>query len=160
MPLLHGQSRNCTMPKKKKVEPEIIAVIKPKDGEGFNASDAVAAALKQGWEIKLQMDQLQEQLDAANEIIRDAVETGSSISIPGVCKSSVYEQARMAVSDPDSLRGLLGGRFGDLVKEEAVYKLRDALKDIVKDSKNPLSEPVRECLKISSSVIVKYSASA
>jgi hypothetical protein len=144
---------------KLKEEVTVAAEIIQRDtGEVSAAEPSLIRLAMQGWEIQKQMAALEEALKPIKAGLQEALSTGSSLVVKGVCRVVVSEAERVSIGDADKLAAVLGERFGDLVKTEAVYKPEPRLVEMASDGDEPLSPAIRACLKVGKSTSVKFLA--
>ena len=128
------------------------------DGEQRPAPPDLVALGHDGWELKLKLDELQKQLQQIKDDLQARLGPDATLVIDGACRIAIVPTQRMTLTDVETCRGLLGGRFADLVRAETAYTLSDALKDILLDPDHPLSEPLRTCVAIKQGVSVVFRA--
>lgn len=114
--------------------------------------------LMQGWEIKKQIDKLEEDLRVINAKIIETHGVGASLIVHGVCRASTAERESVRIKDADRLKAVLGERFADLVKTEVAYKPEQRLIEMACDGDEPLQPAIGACLAVGKSSTVTWRA--
>jgi len=122
------------------------------------ASPALVRQAVRAWGLVRRIDELEEELGALKAELAQAIGTGRSLVVPGVCRVSVAATRSVAVADADKLRALLGERFADLVIESVSYKPTEQLIDMSADGDDPMSPAYRALLKVRTSTTVRITA--
>lgn len=112
----------------------------------------------EGIAAKRRLEEAKERLEAINAELLQAHGTGCSLVVPGVCRASLSERVSVQVTDADRLRGVLGGRWVDLVDERVSYRPTEKLIELTSDGDHPLQAAVGECLTVSRSQSVTWRA--
>jgi hypothetical protein len=126
--------------------------------EAVPLSAADIRLVMQGWEIKKQMDALEEQLKEVNARLMGAHGHGASLVVHGVCRASIAERESVRIKDADRLRSVLGARFDDLVKTEVSYKPEHRLLEMACDGDEPLQRAIGACLAVGKTSSVTWRA--
>lgn len=132
-------------------------IVERETGEVRAATPALIRLGMKGWEIQKQIAALEEALKPIKAGLADAL-VGNSMVIKGVCRVVVSESERVSIGDAHKLAAVLGDRFDDLVKTEAVFKPEPKLVDMAGDADEPLQASIRACLKVGKSTSVKFLA--
>lgn len=129
---------------------------------GGERVEAVAAALVRqavrAWVLVKRVDELEEELKALKEELAQALGTGVSLVVPGVCRVSVAATSSVTVADAQNLRDLLGERFADLVTESVSYKPTEQLIEMSADGDDPMAPAYRALLKVRQGRTVRITA--
>lgn len=137
------------------------AYIEPHGGGG-ECVDAVAPALVRqavaAWGLVKRIDELEEELKRLKDELAQALGTGVSLVVPGVCRVSVVATSSVSVADADKLRALLGERFDDLVTESVSYKPSEQLIEMSADGDDPMAPAYRALLKVRQGRTVRITA--
>lgn len=145
---------------KAKLKEEVVVaaeIIERETGEVSAADPSLIRLGMKGWDIQKQIAALEEELKPIKAQLAEAL-VGNSMVVKGVCRVVVSESERVSIGDADKLAAVLGDRFGDLVKSEAVYKPEPRLVEMACDADDPLQPSIRACLKVGKSTSVKFLA--
>jgi len=126
------------------------------NGRAVQADIGLVALALQGFSIKGQIENLEGQLKAINDRLENSLGPGSVLVIEGVCRIPIASRQTFKLTDPETCKALLGGRFDDLVYSSVEYTLTDKCKAIVLDPDHPLSESLRACVAIKESRSVTF----
>ena len=127
-------------------------------GEVTKAPKKLVEKVERGFAIKREMDALKEELDGINSQLIEEVGPNHTIEVEGLVKASISESQRVKVAQPGTLRGVLGQRFEDLVREETRYEPEPKLKEMAFAGDDPQADKIRDALTISTSRSVSYKA--
>ncbi len=127
-------------------------------GEVLPLSAAAIRLVMEGWEIRKQIEALEESLQRINGQLIEAHGTGASLIVPGVCRASIAERDSVRIKDADRLHAVLGDRFADLVRTEVTYKPEQRLIEMACDGDEPLAPAIGVCLSVSKSLSVTWRA--
>ncbi|WP_043698837.1 hypothetical protein [Tepidimonas taiwanensis] len=129
---------------------------------GGERVEAVAPALVRqavrAWGLVKRIDELEEELKGLKDELAQALGTGVSLVVPGVCRVSVAATSSVSVADADKLRELLGERFADLVTESVSYKPTEQLIEMSADGDDPMAPAYRALLKVRQGRAVRITA--
>jgi hypothetical protein len=128
------------------------------DGEIVALSAEDVRLLSQGWDIKMQIGNLEKALAEINASLIKAHGAGVSLIVPGVCRASIAEREGVKIKDAERLKAILGGRFGDLVKTVVDYKPEQRLVEMACDGDEPLQPAIGACLTVSKGTSVTWRA--
>jgi hypothetical protein len=127
------------------------------DGSLHDAPGDLAALAIEGWQVRKEIDAMQQRLDSINAMLIEAVGPGRAIHVDGICRASIAETTRVKVEDPGQLVEILGPqRFADLVDETTTWKASPKLLTLAADADDETGRQVAACLSASSSTSVRW----
>jgi len=125
-------------------------------GDETKAPADILQLVQQGWTYREAKEVADAALKATNTALLEAVGVGYTITVNGLCSAGLTERETAKVTDPDTLRQVLGSRFEDLVVTTVSYKPTDKLFEIVSDPDHLLREHVLDCITFDVSQTVTY----
>ncbi|NOU49958.1 hypothetical protein HG263_05335 [Pseudoalteromonas sp. JBTF-M23] len=138
---------------------EVVVITgKGKNQTEKRAGSKLVGLTKNGWDLKVQIENLQTKLKEVNEQIIDIAGVGVSVVIKGVSRASTSETARYNITDADSLKEALGERFDDLTSVDIKHKTTPKLKEICNTPEHELCDSVRACVSVDYSTSVRWTA--
>lgn len=126
-------------------------------GEQRRAGGALTELVLQGCELHMQIAALTDQLDTVKAQMLSLMED-ETLEIKGYCRAVVSTVERVSITNAVELQGVLGKRFGDLVKVETQYKPEPRLIQMASDADDSVSADLRPCLKVTRSRSVRFLA--
>lgn len=145
---------------KAKMKDEVVVaaeIIERETGEVSAADPSLIRLGMKGWDIQKQIAALEEELKPIKAQLAEAL-AGNSLVVKGVCRVVVSESERVSIGDADKLAAVLGERFGDLVRQDTVFKPEPRLVEMSCDGDDPMAPAIRACLKVGKSTSVKFLA--
>lgn len=140
-------------------EPREAAWLEQHGLDGRTAADAaVVRQAMRAWGLVRRIDELEAELAERKAELAQAIGTGRSLVVPGVCRVSVSATRTVTVGDADKLRALLGERFKDLVTESVSYKPTEQLVEMSADGDDPLAPAYRALLRVRTGTTVRITA--
>ena len=128
-------------------------------GEQRRAGGALTKLALQGWELHMQIAALTDQLDTVKAQLLELMDD-ETLEVKGHFRAVVSTVERVIIADAVELQGVLGKRFGDLVKVETQYKPEPRLIQMASDADDKLAADLRPCLKVARSRSVRFLAGA
>jgi hypothetical protein len=128
-----------------------------RDGQCVSADEGLLALAAEGWAIKGQIDDLKARLDGITDALQNSLGAGAALVVDGQCRVALAERLTYALKDVERCKGLLGGRFDDLVAASVTYTLTDKLKELVQEAEHPLVKSgLDQCIAIKRSMSVTF----
>lgn len=122
--------------------------------------ESLARIVLEGWDVKRQIDILNDRLDGLNARIETAIETGQAVMLEHTCRATRVSREEIEIEKPEQVLAVLGEqRFADLVDEKTTYKLTPKLKHLLENDKE-LAEALENALTVSKSTNIQYRAVA
>lgn len=146
---------------KAKMKDEVVVaaeIIARDSGEVAAADPALIRLAMMGWDFKKKIAELEDALKPIQAQLEEAIGAGASLVVKGVCRVVVSEAERVTIGDADKLAAVLGERFGDLVRQDTVFKPEPRLVEMSCDGDDPMAPAIRACLKVGKSTSVKFLA--
>jgi len=136
---------------------KLTGILRNSGGEAELAKPVIDR-LVQAWEMKERAAQIEREIETINAgLVRD-FQPGDVLIVPGICRATIASRQTVKITDPVRLEAVLGGRYLDLVREEAVYKAEEKLVEMAADGDEPLGPSIRECLTIRTATTVTWRA--
>jgi hypothetical protein len=118
------------------------------DGRCTSASPDLIALALEGFDLKGQIEALETRLKTVSDRLANSLGPGAVLVVDGVCRVPIASRQTFKLTDPETCKALLGGRFDDLVDSSTDYTLTEKFKAVVLDPDHPLSESLRACVAI------------
>jgi hypothetical protein len=103
--------------------------------------------VQRGWELRAQLEALEEECAIIDRQLLAAHGTGVSLVLPGVCRVTLTRSDLTTIADPVGLEALLGPRFKDLVL--TTYKPTARLLELAASGDAPEAFELRPLLRLS-----------
>jgi hypothetical protein len=132
--------------------------VKIVDGQEQRLDAATIRKVMEGWALRQQMEDAKERLDAINAALLEQHGPGCALVVTGLCRASLVERQTVKIDDAQRLQDVLGGRFGDLVRESVTYKAEGKLIEMAADADSPLQPEIASCLSVQTSQSVTWRA--
>lgn len=127
-------------------------------GEEAAAPRGLVDLAKRGWEIKVEMDRLEQELRAIQDRLLAQMHVGESIVIPGVCRVTRSLRQRVDIADAEQLMALLGSRFEHLVETKVRYRPTGRLVAMGTDGDHPLQREIAACMEVQETPVLSWRA--
>jgi len=123
-------------------------------GEAEELGGELARLAARGLELKAAIAPLEAELKELTAAIQAAVEGGHKLELDGVGTVTLTNRQTVDINDPDRLRGVLGARFGDLVRETVKLTAEKRLLEML--AGDPLAPALGECMTVATGVSVTW----
>jgi hypothetical protein len=137
--------------------PTVLTGLIEREGQCVSASEDLLLLAAEGWAIKVQIDDLKARLDVITDALQNSLGAGAALVVDGQCRVTLSERLTYVLKDVERCKGLLGGRFDDLVASSVTYTLTDKLKELVQEVEHPLVKSgLDQCIAIKRSLSATF----